>query len=145
MKITQASLLYSGWHVCCFLQDYLYAANCVISSSELKGVPRTEATSVVGALLPFPAILPDIPLLLPNSNELSLISSADVKDQVKIQPMHASFAEFLYLLCVRHTRSLASCSRVARRNLRVWPAASLCPASASSYIPSWWPAASIQK
>ena len=65
-----------------YILDYLYAANCIISTSELKGVPRTEATSIVGALLAFPAILPDVPLLLPNSNELSLISSADVKDQI---------------------------------------------------------------
>jgi hypothetical protein len=67
-----------------YVLDFLYAANSIISTSELKGVPRTEATSLVGALLSFPAILPDVPLLLPNSDELSLISSADVKDQVRL-------------------------------------------------------------
>ena len=50
--------------------------------SDLKGVPRTEATQIVGSLLAFPPILHNIPLLLPNPNELSLISSADVKDQI---------------------------------------------------------------
>ena len=54
----------------------------LIFFSDLKGVPRTEATQIVGSLLAFPPILHNIPLLLPNPNELSLISSADVKDQI---------------------------------------------------------------
>eukprot|EP00095_Tigriopus_kingsejongensis_P007384 maker-scaffold1916_size24942-snap-gene-0.4 protein:Tk07384 transcript:maker-scaffold1916_size24942-snap-gene-0.4-mRNA-1 annotation:"250 kda substrate of akt" len=74
------SLMLPGYTA--YILDFLFAANCTISTSELKGVPRTEATSVVGALLAFPSILEDIPLLLPNSHELSLISSADVKDQI---------------------------------------------------------------
>ena len=66
----------------------MFACNSIISSGELRGVPRTEATSVVGALLPFPANAAassqaqDLPVLVPNSNEISLISSADVKDQI---------------------------------------------------------------
>ena len=34
-----------------FLFDYLAAANTIISSSELNGVPRTEAVSVAVSLL----------------------------------------------------------------------------------------------
>lgn len=74
------SLMLPGYTA--YILDFLFAANCIISTTDLKGVPRTEATSVVGALLSFPSILSDIPLLLPNDHELSLISSADVKDQI---------------------------------------------------------------
>lgn len=74
------SLMLPGYTA--YILDFLYAANSVISNSDLKGVPRTEATSIVGSLLAFPPILQNIPLLLPNPNELSLISSADVKDQI---------------------------------------------------------------
>ena len=59
-----------------FMDDFLWF------SSSFSGVPRTEATQIVGSLLAFPPILQNIPLLLPNPNELSLISSADVKDQI---------------------------------------------------------------
>ena len=65
-----------------YILDFLYAANCIISTSELKGVPRTEATSIVGTLLAFPPIVKDLPLLVPNPHCLELISSADVKDQI---------------------------------------------------------------
>jgi hypothetical protein len=47
-----------------------------------SGVPRTEATSIVGALLPFPSVVSDVPLLLPSPNELSLVSSVDLKEQI---------------------------------------------------------------
>lgn len=60
----------------------LFAANCIISTSELKGVPRNEATTIVGTLLAFPPVVKDLPLLLPSKNELTLISSAEVKDQI---------------------------------------------------------------
>lgn len=66
-----------------FILDFLYAANCIVSTAELKGVPRTEATSLVGALLAFPPAVRDLPLLVPNPKGLGeLVSSADVKDQV---------------------------------------------------------------
>ena len=74
------SLMLPGYTA--YILDFLYAANSVISNSDLKGVPRTEATSIVGSLLAFPPILQNIPLLLPNPNEISLISSTDVKDQI---------------------------------------------------------------
>jgi hypothetical protein len=48
----------------------------------VAGVPRTEATSIVGALLPFPTVVTEVPLLLPSPNELSLVSSVDLKDQI---------------------------------------------------------------
>ena len=65
-----------------YILDFLYAANCIISTSDLKGVPRTEATSIVGTLLAFPPVVKDLPLLVPNPHCLELISSADVKDQI---------------------------------------------------------------
>ena len=74
------SLMLPGYTA--YVLDFLFAANAIVSTAELKGVPRTEATSVVGALLSFPSVLSDVPLLLPNSDEMSLISSADVKDQI---------------------------------------------------------------
>ena len=74
------SLMLPGYTA--YILDFLYAANSIISNSDLKGVPRTEATSIVGSLLAFPPILQNIPLLLPNPNEISLISSTDVKDQI---------------------------------------------------------------
>ena len=48
----------------------------------ISGFPRTEATSIVGALLPFPTVVTDVPLLLPSPNELSLVSSVDLKEQI---------------------------------------------------------------
>ncbi len=75
------SLMLPGYTA--YVLDFLYAANAIISNSDLKGVPRTEATSIVGTLLAFPPILHNIPLLVPNSGpEWNLISSADVKDQI---------------------------------------------------------------
>ena len=107
------SLMLPGYTA--YILDFLYAANSIISNSDLKGkqtaliwetkknlnvvwsheffltyvyfclflgVPRTEATSIVGSLLAFPPMLQTIPLLLPNPHELTLISSTDVKDQI---------------------------------------------------------------
>ena len=76
------SLMLPGYTA--YILDFLFATNCLISTGDLKGVPRTEATSIVGALLSFPSVvLPDVPLLVPTANEFALISSADVKDQVR--------------------------------------------------------------
>lgn len=74
------SLMLPGYTA--YVLDYLYAANTIISTAELKGVPRTEATSIVGALLAFPTLLSNIPVLLPNPNETTLIGSTDAKDQI---------------------------------------------------------------
>ena len=74
------SLMLPGYTA--YILDFLYAANCIISTSDLKGVPRTEATSIVGTLLAFPPVVKDLPLLVPNPHCLELISSADVKDQI---------------------------------------------------------------
>ena len=65
-----------------FLFDYLAAANTIISSTELKGVPRTEAVSIAGSLLAYPSLLPSLPLLLPSPDQLTLVSSAELQDQV---------------------------------------------------------------
>ena len=65
-----------------YLFDYLAAANTIISSQELKGVPRTEAVSIVGSLLSYPSMLPSLNLLLPAPDQLSLVNSKDLQDQV---------------------------------------------------------------
>ena len=65
-----------------FLFDYLAAANSIISSTELKGVPRTEAVSIAGSLLAYPSLLPSLSLLLPSPDQLSMVSSSELQDQV---------------------------------------------------------------
>ena len=65
-----------------YLCDYLAAANTIISSPDLKGVPRTEAVSIVGSLLSYPSALPSLSMLLPAPDQLSLVSSKDLQDQV---------------------------------------------------------------
>eukprot|EP00092_Neocalanus_flemingeri_P011414 GFUD01012300.1.p1 GENE.GFUD01012300.1~~GFUD01012300.1.p1 ORF type:complete len:1967 (-),score=283.48 GFUD01012300.1:286-6186(-) len=65
-----------------FLFDYLAASNSIISSQELKGVPRTEAVSIAGSLLAYPSMLPSLNLLLPSPDQLNLVSSKDLQDQV---------------------------------------------------------------
>ena len=65
-----------------YLFDYLAAANTIIASQEMKGVPRTEAVSIVGSLLSYPSMLPTLSLLLPSPDQLSLVSSKDLQDQV---------------------------------------------------------------
>ena len=65
-----------------FLFDYLAAANSIISSQELKGVPRTEAVSIAGSLLAYPSSLPAASLLLPAPDQLNLVPSKDLQDQV---------------------------------------------------------------
>ena len=65
-----------------FLFDYLAAANTIISSSELKGVPRTEAVSIAGSLLAYPSLLPSLSLLLPAPDQLTMVTSSELQDQV---------------------------------------------------------------
>jgi len=65
-----------------FLFDYLAASNSIITSQELKGVPRTEAVSIAGSLLAYPSMLPSLNLLLPSPDQLSMVSSKDLQDQV---------------------------------------------------------------
>jgi len=78
------SLMLPGYSA--YVLDFLYAANCLISSPDLKGVPRTEATSVVGALLSFPAVVAalgkPVPLLVPSTGRFGLATAADIKDQI---------------------------------------------------------------
>jgi len=65
-----------------FLLDYLAASNSIVSTQDLKGVPRTEAVSIVGSLLAFPSILEDVPLLLPVLDNFSMVTSHELKDKV---------------------------------------------------------------
>ena len=47
-----------------------------------QGLPRTEAVSIVGSLLPYPSVVSSLPLLMPAADQLSLVSSQDLQDQV---------------------------------------------------------------
>ncbi|XP_042904592.1 ral GTPase-activating protein subunit alpha-1 [Parasteatoda tepidariorum] len=64
------------------VMDFIYAADTVISSSDIKGVPRTEAISILGALLSLTNVYKEIPTLQPSSTELFTIACKDAKDHI---------------------------------------------------------------
>ncbi|XP_054712928.1 LOW QUALITY PROTEIN: ral GTPase-activating protein subunit alpha-1-like [Uloborus diversus] len=64
------------------IMDFIYAADTVISSSDVNGVPRTEAMSILGALLCLPNIYKEISTLQPSSTELFTIACNDAKDHI---------------------------------------------------------------
>ncbi|GIY68478.1 hypothetical protein CDAR_112172 [Caerostris darwini] len=64
------------------IMDFIYAADTVISSSDIKGVPRTEAMSILGALLCLTNVYKEIPTLQPSSTELFTIACKDAKDHI---------------------------------------------------------------
>ncbi|XP_059477062.1 ral GTPase-activating protein subunit alpha-1 isoform X2 [Neocloeon triangulifer] len=61
--------------------DFIQASNTVIGSNDIRGVPRTEAMSIIGALLSLSSIVENA-VLNPNSTEYSLITSSDTKDYI---------------------------------------------------------------
>ncbi|XP_065332020.1 ral GTPase-activating protein subunit alpha-1 isoform X2 [Cloeon dipterum] len=61
--------------------DFMQASNTVIGSNDIRGVPRTEAMSIIGALLSLNSIAENA-VLNPNSTEYSLITSSDTKDYI---------------------------------------------------------------
>ncbi|GIY27861.1 hypothetical protein CEXT_291452 [Caerostris extrusa] len=73
------------------IMDFIYAADTVISSSDIKRkfpevacwqVPRTEAMSILGALLCLTNVYKEIPTLQPSSTELFTIACKDAKDHI---------------------------------------------------------------
>ncbi|XP_023240859.1 ral GTPase-activating protein subunit alpha-1-like isoform X3 [Centruroides sculpturatus] len=64
------------------LLDLIFAANTIASSNEVKGVPRTEALSILGSLLCFPNAFGDMPVLQPSPTDLVCMNCTDVKEHV---------------------------------------------------------------
>ncbi|XP_039283019.1 ral GTPase-activating protein subunit alpha-1 [Nilaparvata lugens] len=64
------------------LLDFIHAANSVVSSSDLRATPRTEAMSILGSMLCFPQSLCQMPMLQPNHRELIVHTCLDIKDHV---------------------------------------------------------------
>ncbi|XP_075222670.1 putative Rho GTPase-activating protein CG5521 [Lycorma delicatula] len=64
------------------LYDFVHAANAIVTSSDLRSTPRTEAMSILGALLSFPESLCRLPLLQPSSQELIVHPCTDLKGHV---------------------------------------------------------------
>ena len=52
---------------------------CTVLITVLAGLPRTEAVSIVGSLLSYPSVVQSLPLLLPSSDQLTLVSSQDLQ------------------------------------------------------------------
>lgn len=64
------------------LYDFVHAANAVVSSNDLRSTPRTEAMSILGALLSFPESFCSLPILQPNTQDLVVHPCTDLKDHV---------------------------------------------------------------
>ncbi|GFG28404.1 hypothetical protein Cfor_11332, partial [Coptotermes formosanus] len=64
------------------LYDFIHAANTIVSSSNLRGTPRTEAVSILGALLCLPNTFAEIPVLQPNAGEFTVMPCSDAKDHI---------------------------------------------------------------
>ncbi|KAK7793523.1 hypothetical protein R5R35_010590 [Gryllus longicercus] len=63
--------------------DFIHAANTVVCSSDLSGLaPRTEATSILGALVCLPQPLTSVPVLQPSAGEFNTIPCPDAKEYV---------------------------------------------------------------
>ncbi|XP_021917093.1 ral GTPase-activating protein subunit alpha-1 isoform X3 [Zootermopsis nevadensis] len=64
------------------LYDIIHAANTIVSSSDLRGTPRTEAMSILGALLCLPNTFAEMPVLQPNASEFTVMPCSDAKDHI---------------------------------------------------------------
>ncbi|XP_069689068.1 probable Rho GTPase-activating protein CG5521 isoform X3 [Periplaneta americana] len=64
------------------LYDFIHAANTVVSSADLRGTPRTEAMSILGALLCIPNAFTEMPVLQPNAGEFTVMPCSDAKDHI---------------------------------------------------------------
>ncbi|RZF33885.1 hypothetical protein LSTR_LSTR009909 [Laodelphax striatellus] len=64
------------------LLDFIHASNSVVSSSDLRATPRTEAMSILGSMLCFPQSLCQMPMLQPTHRELIVHTCLDIKDHV---------------------------------------------------------------
>jgi len=74
------SLQLPGYSLLMF--DFLHAANVVLSSSDMKGISRIEAISIVGSMLCFPENLPGLSVLEPIPNQFSLVTCSEVKEHL---------------------------------------------------------------
>ncbi|XP_077996665.1 ral GTPase-activating protein subunit alpha-1-like isoform X2 [Glandiceps talaboti] len=61
--------------------DYIQATNMIVSSTELDA-PRVEAISLLGSLICFPNMYCNMQALQPNSSDISMMSSKDLKDHI---------------------------------------------------------------
>ncbi|XP_063231262.1 LOW QUALITY PROTEIN: ral GTPase-activating protein subunit alpha-1 [Bacillus rossius redtenbacheri] len=64
------------------LLDFIHATNTIVSSSDLREMPRTEAASILGALLCLPTTFSHLPVLQPNGSEFVVMSCNDAKDHI---------------------------------------------------------------
>ncbi|KAK3931767.1 Ral GTPase-activating protein subunit alpha-2 [Frankliniella fusca] len=64
------------------LLDFIHAANTIVSTSDLRHTPRTEAMSILGALLCLTNNLSSFPVLQPNAVDYSIMSCIDAKDHI---------------------------------------------------------------
>lgn len=64
------------------LLDFIHAANTIVSTSDLRHTPRTEAMSILGALLCLTNNLSSFPVLQPNAVDYSIMSCVDAKDHI---------------------------------------------------------------
>ncbi|XP_034238105.1 probable Rho GTPase-activating protein CG5521 isoform X3 [Thrips palmi] len=64
------------------LLDFIHAANTIVSTSDLRQTPRTEAMSILGALLCLTNNLSSFPVLQPNAVDYSIMSCVDAKDHI---------------------------------------------------------------
>ncbi|PSN32061.1 Ral GTPase-activating protein subunit alpha-2, partial [Blattella germanica] len=62
--------------------DFIHAANTIVSSSDLRGTPRTEAVSILGVLLCLPNTFTNMPVLQPNASEFTVMPCSDAKDHI---------------------------------------------------------------
>ncbi|GAB6020527.1 hypothetical protein CHUAL_003210 [Chamberlinius hualienensis] len=64
------------------LLDFIHAADKIISSTDVKDAPRTEAMSILGAIICFPLVYVNIPVLKPNSWEKVYLDQKKAKDNI---------------------------------------------------------------
>ncbi|XP_041353753.1 ral GTPase-activating protein subunit alpha-1-like isoform X2 [Gigantopelta aegis] len=62
--------------------DFIHAAGTVISSPDAKVPPREEAVSVLGSLLCFSNHFNKLPVLQPNTMDMTQLSSKDLKEHI---------------------------------------------------------------
>ncbi|XP_076305803.1 ral GTPase-activating protein subunit alpha-1 isoform X2 [Tachypleus tridentatus] len=83
VKYTGPKLFSIGLPGCTLLfMDFIHACNTIVSSTELKEVPRTEAVSILASLLCFPNLYHEIPTLQSNSTDMNIWNSKDAKDHI---------------------------------------------------------------
>ncbi|KAL1130227.1 hypothetical protein AAG570_013165, partial [Ranatra chinensis] len=74
------SLQLPGFSV--LILDFIHAANTILSSTETRGGPRTEAMSILGSLLSFPTSVTGLPVLQPVQTEFIVQTYPDLRDHV---------------------------------------------------------------